>query len=89
MRGCQAPHPAAHHPGGRGGRSDTGATVPVPDLSLLSPLADPDHLDARRRLPDSRIGASVPVMGLDAVTELQPLVGVRQGRILELSRQRG
>ena len=69
--------------------TDTRIPVPVEGDPLFVHLPDPNHVDARRRLPDSRTGASVPVIGLAAIKELHPLVGVRHGRILELSRQRG
>ena len=63
--------------------SDTGAPVPVPDPYTLTPLTNPDDLDARRWLSGSHIGASVPVIGLarGGVSELHPLGGVRHGRI--------
>ena len=58
----------------------TGASVPVPDPTLLVPLADPDHPDARRCLPGRRIGASVPEAGIaSGVAELHPLDGVAPG----------
>ena len=66
--------------------TDTGAPVPAPDPSLLSPLADPDDPDDRRWLPLRRAGASAPVVGFAsvAVTELHPLGGVRHVRVLVL-----
>ena len=72
-------------------RTDTRIPVPVPDLSLLRHLADPDDLDTSWSLPDSRKGASVPVEGLASVAfpELHSLEGVRQGRALQLSSWRG
>ena len=42
--------------------TDTGAPVPVPKPSLL-----PNHLDARRWLPDRLLSASVPVVGFDGL----------------------
>ena len=59
--------------------TDTGAPVPEPDSSPLGLLTNPDDLDARRWLPGSRIGASVPEVRLarGGGTELHPLRGVR------------
>ena len=94
VRGCQAPHLAAHHPGGRKGeiiRTDTRIPVPVIEDPLLILSSDPDNLDAHRRKPEGQTSTPVPVVGLalDIVEELDKLDGVRHGRIFELSRQRG
>ena len=63
----------------------TGAPVPVPDPTFSVPLADPDNLDARRCLPDSRLGTTVPEIGpAIGIAELHPLDGVRHGRDLVL-----
>ena len=64
----------------------TGASVPVPNITLLVPVADPNNLDARRCLPDSRLRATVLEVGPASVhvTELHPLDGVRHGRELVL-----
>ena len=83
VRGCQAPHPDEPHSGGRGGRSYVLARVPCArnqTPSPLGPLTNPDDIDAWRWLPGSRIGASVPVVGLTrgGGTEQHPLGRVRQ-----------
>ena len=44
-------------------RTGTGAPVPVPDPTILVFLADPDHLDTRRRLPHGQVGTPVPEVG--------------------------
>ena len=46
--------------------TDTGIPVTVPDPFLLSPLANPDDLDARRRLPHGLFRASVQVLPVAA-----------------------
>ena len=52
--------------------------MPVPDPSLLSPLANPDDLDARWWVPRGQISTPVPEVGLaSGVTELDPLSRLR------------
>ena len=78
VRGCQAPHPAAHHPGGR---TDTHKPVPVVEDPLLILSSDPDNLEPLRRKPGGQTSTPVPVVGLalDIVEELDLLDGARHG----------
>ena len=59
----------------RQGDGVTSFPVPEPDQPFCSLLANPDNLDALRRVLDGLVGASVPVVGLAALMHLDPLVG--------------
>ena len=69
----------------------TGAPVPVPDPTILVLLADPDHVDARRRLPHGQVGTPVPEVGpACGLAKLNPLGRVGQVHIdVNRCRRRG
>ena len=81
VRGCQAPHPAnasLRRQRRKSVTTGTGESVPVPNITLLVPLANSDNLDARRCLPDSRLGATVPEVG-PALTSLSSIHSMESG----------